>query len=111
MRGQGCGLGPLLAMFSRAEHGYWLDLQALDGDRLQAGDRVCVGLPEGQLVKSVSLAYVLPMLGILVGAWSAAVLYPELGDLSAVAGALAGMVMGWAGLALSRNRRQVTLIH
>ena len=107
--GQGCGLGPLLAMFRRNEQNS-LRFQIERGDCIRVGDRVRVALPPGQLVKFASLAYLMPLIGLAVGAWLATTIVPNGGDLSSVTGAMIGMLAGWRGLVAGGNRAQVKLL-
>jgi sigma-E factor negative regulatory protein RseC len=108
--GQGCGLGPLLAMFRSKERNF-LYLEIESGDRVRVGDRVQVALPADQLVKFASLAYLMPLLGLIIGAWLATELVPYGGDMSAVAGAMLGALAGWGGLMVSGTHARVTLLH
>jgi len=107
--GYGCGLGPLLAMF-RTKGRNFLFFQVEKGARVSVGDRVRVALPARQLVKFASLAYLMPLLGLMVGAWVATILVPHGGDISAVAGAVLGALTGWGGLVASDNSARVTLL-
>jgi positive regulator of sigma E activity len=61
------------------------------GFRLKVGDTVRITMAGHQLLKIVSLAYLLPLLGMFSGAWLAAAAIPDASDLSAVVGALSGL--------------------
>lgn len=109
--GRGCGLGPLLAMFGRAQQAFRLDLRVTRGHQLQVGDRVRAGVTPGQLMKGAGIAYFLPMTGVLCGAWLATALFPVSGDPGAVAGAMIGILAGWIGLVALGNRTEVALLY
>jgi len=88
---QGCGLGPILALFRRSRpHSLEFDTRA-GGLALKIGDSVRVAMAEQQLLKIVSLAYLLPLVGMLVGAWLATASVSDAPDISAVLGALGGL--------------------
>ena len=61
------------------------------GPGLKVGDTVRIAMAGHQFLKIVSLAYLLPLLGMFSGAWLAAVVIPVAPDISAVAGALGGL--------------------
>jgi positive regulator of sigma E activity len=102
--GQGCGLGPLLTMFRRRPHAFWLDLETVGRAGLETGDRLRVALTPGQLTRFAGLAYAMPTAGLLVGAWIFGSLFPGLGELSAVAGGVAGISAAWLGLTAAGKR-------
>ena len=88
---QGCGLGPILTMFHRPRpHSVELDIGDT-GPELKVGDTVRIAMAGHQFLKIVSLAYLLPLLGMFSGAWLAATAIPVAPDISAVAGALGGL--------------------
>ncbi len=65
---QGCGLGPVLAMFRLPRpHSLEFDTDEV-GFRLKVGDTVRITMAGHQLLKIVSLAYLLPLLGMFSGA-------------------------------------------
>lgn len=89
---RGCGLGPILAMFNKTRaHAIEFDLDAIPGP-IRTGDAVRIAMAGPELLKVVGLAYVAPLLGMFAGAWLAATVVPEAGDVSAVFGAFAGVV-------------------
>lgn len=108
--GYGCGLGPLLALFRRPGPMIWIDLNIATDRRIEVGDPVRIGLPATELIKISSLAYVVPVVSMLIGAWLLATLLPQFGDWSAVTGAGVGVGAGWGSLAAIRNRAPVMLI-
>jgi positive regulator of sigma E activity len=88
---QGCGLGPILAMFRRPRP-HSLEFDTGDGGlELKVGDTVRIAMAGHQLLKIVGLAYLLPLLGMFSGAWLAAAAIPGSPDISAVVGALSGL--------------------
>ena len=68
------------------------DLAATSAEIL-AGDVVRIAIPGQQLLKVVGLAYVAPLMGMLTGAWLAVAMLPEAGDVSAVVGAMTGVIL------------------
>ena len=89
---RGCGLGPILAMFSKTRtHAIEFDVDAIP-EPIRTGDAVRIAIAGPELLKVVGLAYLAPLLGMFAGAWLAATVFPEAGDVSAVFGALAGAV-------------------
>jgi len=88
---KGCGLGPILAMGYRPRS-HFLEFDTDDvGIGLKVGDTVRISIAEHQLLKFISLAYLLPLLGMFSGAWLATVAIPDASDLGAVVGALSGL--------------------
>ena len=82
--GYGCGLGPLTgAVSAPAPYELWIDLEyratRIVGSKWVT--RSVVGLPATQLIKISSLAYVVPVVSMLIGAWLlATILLPQFGD-------------------------------
>jgi sigma-E factor negative regulatory protein RseC len=111
LSGYGCGLGPLLDLFRRRPgYSIWIELKIAGNRRIEVGDSVKIGLHAAELIKISSLAYLLPVVGMMIGAWLVAMLLPQWGDLSAVTGAGFGIGAGWGSLAAIRNRAPVMLI-
>lgn len=102
--GQGCGLGPLLAMFRRPRRALWINPETLNGSGLEVGDPVRIALLSGQLTRFAGLAYAMPTAGLLAGAWLFAALFPGFGELSAVIGAVTGIGLSWLCLASAGKR-------
>lgn len=96
--GRGCGLGPLIALFRRPAYQLWVALDDAQKGSVAVGDSIRVSLSAAELIKISSVAYLVPVAGMLVGAWLVSVLLPQFGDASAVAGAGLGVLAGWAGL-------------
>jgi sigma-E factor negative regulatory protein RseC len=87
---RGCGLGPILAMFNRTRSTI-LDID-LPVQRLgiEVGDAVRIAISGQQLLVAAGLAYLLPLSGMLVGAWLATRVVPGGADISAICGAVIG---------------------
>jgi len=98
---QGCGHGLLQQWGARRRnHLYaWVGEQAADFD---IGDEVDLILPEGVLIASAMVVYLLPLLGMLTGMALAA----RGGDLAALLGAGLGLGLGFAGVRLHGQRRR-----
>jgi sigma-E factor negative regulatory protein RseC len=95
---QGCGLGPLLAMLRPARpHSLEIDISCGGASALKVGDTVRIAMAGNQLLKIVSLAYLLPLLGMLSGALLASRAVPDAADIGVLAGALSGL-FGVSGL-------------
>lgn len=88
----GCGQG-LMARFFLGSRFLPVFLEGRDPARYQPGDAVTIGIPEGVIVLTSLLAYMLPLVTLVVGAslghWIA-------GELLSVAGALLGLAAGFA---------------
>ena len=97
--GQGCASRQLAEFFQCRPRRY----QVQSSVPLSAGDHVVVGLPEGSLLRSVSLLYGLPLVSILAGA-SLAQLW-RTGDAAAVIGALLGGTLAWGWAFITRTGR------
>lgn len=91
----GCGHG-LLDRLSEGRRGY---IRVLPGDRsideFRVNDHVLIGVPEEMILRGSFIAYVLPLLGMLAGAFAAATWLPGRGDLPALLGAAAGLLLGF----------------
>jgi positive regulator of sigma E activity len=88
---QGCGLGPILAMFHRPRP-HSVELYVGDtGPEFKVGETVRIAMAGHQFLKIVTLAYLLPLLGMFSGAWLAAMAIPVAPDISAVAGTMVGL--------------------
>lgn len=93
----GCGgknIGTLLCGTSRI-------VQALNSQQHRVGDRVRVSVLDGSLRYSATYAYGFPLLALLAGALLGSALVGEFG---AIAGATAGLVVGWLGLRRAQRR-------
>jgi sigma-E factor negative regulatory protein RseC len=90
--GQGCSSRRIAELLQRRPRRYRVDSDL----ELAAGERVVVGIAEGSVLRAALRGYGVPLLLMLAGALLADALWP--GDLSAVAGMLAGGLLGWTGL-------------
>ena len=101
--GFGCGIGPVVGMMKST---CVIRLSTADPAVavLSAGDRVCVGINARQLTVQVLLVYLLPVIGLLVGAVCAGTFVPGASDLDVGIGALVGLFgtyLGARGLRVS----------
>jgi len=107
--GKGCGARRLAEVFSAKSRNFRVDTTLT----LQPGDRVVVGVPEGAVLAAAGRLYGVPLILMVSGAYLGQTLFS--GDWSAVAGLLAGGLIG-ALFARSRHRsfpvvlRQETLL-
>jgi len=83
--GKGCGS----SVFVRLLHPLQPEYAVVNPIAAAAGETVVVGIEEGSLLRAATLAYLVPLVFLLVGA----VLGSRFGDLYAAGGALAGMVV------------------
>ena len=101
-----CGQG-LMARFFLGSRFLQVFLEGRNPDSYQSGDQITIGIPEGVVVKISFLAYLLPLLSLVLGAglgnaWG--------GDLYSLIGAVSGLVAGaalvrWIAGRYMRNRR------
>ncbi|MBL8398812.1 MAG: SoxR reducing system RseC family protein [Candidatus Accumulibacter sp.] len=93
----GCGGNPLGKMFCRTPQTFRI---ANSGD-YAVGAQVRVVVVDGAVGRSAWQAYVVPLLivlmGAMIGSWA-------IGEIGAIAGAVAGLFLGWFGL-WRANRR------
>ncbi len=101
---QGCGTAVLVRMFSQRRRAF----QAANPIDAQVGERVVVGLAEETFLKSALLAYLAPLVAVLVGAVIGTSVAPAgaVTDLYGAGGAVLGLVFGFAALRHG-NRRLV----
>lgn len=92
----GCGGQSLSQMFCAKPREYAL----LNTIAAEVGDKVVLGVPDGVLNRTALLAYVLPVVGVLLGAIGGRALAGS--DSAAVVGAAVGLLLGWWWL---RRRR------
>ncbi|MBS1228799.1 MAG: positive regulator of sigma RseC/MucC [Proteobacteria bacterium] len=93
----GCGglnLGKMLCSSPRS-------FRVLNPGNSAVGDRVTVVIAEGAVRRSATLAYVVPLLALLVGALSGSALAGETG---AIVGALSGLLGAWLILRYAQSR-------
>jgi sigma-E factor negative regulatory protein RseC len=91
----GCGHG-LLNRLSDGRRGY---IRVLPGDHsideLRVDDQVFIGIPEEVILRGSFIAYMLPLLAMLVGAFGAATWLSGNDDLPALLGGAAGLLLGF----------------
>ncbi len=88
---KGCGQS-LLAKWGANPSYLWVLLEGRDSANYQIGDDVQIGIGEDAVVKASMLAYVMPMLLLLLGAVLGQVVGGS--DLYSGLGALAGLILG-----------------
>jgi sigma-E factor negative regulatory protein RseC len=93
---KGCGHG-LLNRISEGKRGY---IRCLPGEHplehYNIDDQVLISIPEEVILRGSFIAYVLPLVGMLAGAFATAHWLPGNEDLLAVAGAVGGLLLGYA---------------
>jgi sigma-E factor negative regulatory protein RseC len=102
--GRGCGAG-LLAGSTRPVS---LAIALPPDSEFRAGDSVVLALHPAHLLKAAALVYGLPLAGLLLALGGGQLFAAPLGDLEAVAWAVAGLAAGVAG-GRWRLRRQACL--
>ena len=98
--GQGCASRRLAELFQRAPRQYPVESRL----PVSPGDKVIVGIPEGSVLRSAIYLYGMPLLLILGGALLLKGWFP--GDAGAVTGAVLGVFVAGAFIALSSRTRQ-----
>lgn len=92
---KGCGHG-LLNRMADGTRGY---IRVLPGDQsmdhIHVNDQVLISIPEEVILRGSFIAYGLPLLVMLFGALAAANWFGAQSDLSALAGAVAGLGLGF----------------
>jgi len=92
---KGCGHG-LLNRASDGRRGY---IRVLPGDqpieKFKVNDTVLIGIPEEVVLRGSLVAYALPSLAMLAGAFAGVTWLPAGGDLAAVPGAVVGLLTGF----------------
>jgi len=89
----GCGIGSILTMFHPTDRPA-VTLPIRNRAAFHLGASVRVGLTGNQLMRAVTLGYLIPMAGLLAGAFLGVVVAPGGGDFPAIGGALAGLFVG-----------------
>lgn len=92
---ESCGTSAVASAFSPK-----VQIFSIQSDKdYQAGQLLKLGLPESVILKAAALVYLLPLLGLFVGASLATLLLPyllaEVSDLHIMPVALFGAVMAW----------------
>lgn len=86
----GCGHALLGKTFGRR----FTEVQVVNKADLKPGECVILGVREDALLKSSFAVYLIPLLGLLLGALVGATAVPGMGDLAALLGGVAGFVAG-----------------
>ncbi len=90
-----CGHG-LLNRIAHGKSGY---IRVLPGDQAienyRVDDQVLISIPEEIILRGSFIAYILPLMGMLLGAFGAVSWLPGQGDLPALLGAAGGLVLGY----------------
>lgn len=91
--GRGCGAGKLARLFCSKPRQF----QVVNPIDAGVGDQVIISVAEGTILRGICLAYMLPLLLMLAGAMSGAIVaaQPEQNDGYAAAGALLGLCIGF----------------
>ena len=89
--GRGCGGGILGRLLGDRLREIRVVNESLD---LSPGDQVNIGIGDSVLVKAALVMYLLPLLLMLFGAGLFSFAWPTYADLSALAGAVAGLLTG-----------------
>lgn len=91
---KGCGHG-LLNQAAGGRRGF---IRVLPGDQslddFRVNDQVLIGIPEEVILRGSFIAYLVPLFCMLLGALVAASLSPLSGDLWALTGSAAGLLLG-----------------
>lgn len=74
--------------------------------RAQLGDTAVVSMPTGTVMRASLLAYVLPLAGLLIGLFGGMALFPQAGDMAALAGAAVGLAIPLTGVLVTEKRRR-----
>lgn len=93
---KGCGHG-LINRMSDGKRGY---IRVLPGDqdigKYKLDDNVLISIPEEVVLRGSFVAYLVPLAGMLAGAFLASGWLPAYGDLSASLGAIGGLILGFS---------------
>jgi sigma-E factor negative regulatory protein RseC len=93
---KGCGHG-LLHRISEGKRGYIRVLPGEGGiERYRVDDQVLISIPEDVILRGSFIAYVLPLVTMLIGALTAERWLPGNEDFVAVLGAAGGLALGFA---------------
>lgn len=98
--GQGCASRRIAELFQRGPRHYPVESQL----PVSPGDKVIVGIPEGSLLRNAFFLYGMPLMLILGGALLLQLWFP--GDLGAVTGAVLGVFVAGAFIALASRKRR-----
>lgn len=98
---EGCGTAALSSVFG----GKPTQFKVINGVGARAGESVVIGVEEKILLKSSLMAYLLPLVGFALGLIVALLVAPGAGDAAPVAGAGAGLAVGFWGLRQANARK------
>ena len=102
--GQTCGLA-FGSIAGKLPESTLIDITLPETAAARPGDLVTVSLSGRQLVRMAGLAYLVPLFGMIAGAWLGPVLYSSADpDLSAAAGMVLGLGSGFLLMFLSRRQ-------
>lgn len=102
-RGQGCG-SLFATIAGKNPKSVLVDVTVPGSSTPRIGELVTVSLNGRQLVMMACMAYLLPLSGMIGGAWVAPVLYTGSPDLSATAGMILGLSAGFLTMFLLRRK-------
>lgn len=86
------------------------DFRIPNGIGAKPGDAVLVELAEGSLLRVALMAYLLPVLLLVLGAFAAMALYPAAADLAAAVGGALGFGLAVLAVARFQARRRHSLV-
>lgn len=89
----------------QCKHGQEMPVIELEGD-YAVGDYVSIYMPDNQFLKATAFAYVLPLLGLLLGLFIGARLLPNPGDLQSILCGALGLGLVMLYLRLSEKLRK-----
>jgi sigma-E factor negative regulatory protein RseC len=90
-KGKGCGASKLSQLFCKTPRHFHVK----NSINANVGDKVIISIGDGVVLKGVGLIYALPLLLLVVGAFSGDYFAIEQRDLYAAAGAAIGLVSGF----------------
>lgn len=102
-RGQGCG-SLFASIAGKMPKSTLVDIPRLGQATARIGDLVTVSITSRQLVKMASLVYLLPLFGMIAGAWALPQFHQGAPDLSAAIGMLCGLGSGFLIMFLLRHK-------
>lgn len=114
--GVGCGAGIFSSTSRHARFSIDLSATAADGAgrQLRSGQDVTVSLPNGRLLQAALLAYGMPLLGVLAGAWLGGLASTNNNDQPAIVlagvGLFAGFIVGRLGARRLPSDLQLKLV-
>ena len=103
MRG-GCGTGILQSVFSPPP----VRFPVRNSHAAEPGDQVIIGVPESAFLKGSLLAYLMPILALILGAYLGEVLFAGEGQVAAIVGGVGGL---FAALYWLRRRFRNPIYH